>query len=79
MRKRAVRIGIAALALTVAGGITPAYQTLVSSARSVQRYIEVFNEGGSGLNPLDRLVFSLVRANSKPHPRNAGTAPERRT
>jgi hypothetical protein len=79
MRKRAARIGIAALVLIVAGA-TPAYDTLVSSAQTVERYIEGFKAGDSSLSPLERLVFGLVMANSKPtHPRNAGTAPERRT
>ncbi len=79
MRKRAARIGIAALVL-IAASATPAYETLVSSAQSIERYIGGFGAGDSSLSPLERLVFGLVMANSKPaHPRTAGTAPERRT
>ena len=79
MAKRAVGIGIAALALVVVGA-TPAYQTLVSSARNIERYVDGFKAGGSSLSPLERLVFSFVVANSKStHPKNVGTAPQRRT
>jgi hypothetical protein len=79
MRKRAIQIGIAALAL-LAAGTTPVYDTLASSARSVERYVEGYQAGGRTLSPLERLVFTFVVANSKPtHQKNSGTAPERRT
>jgi hypothetical protein len=81
MIRRAYLVGILALGLiafTVRS--TPAYDQLVSSTASFERYLDGLNKGGNSLSPIERLVFSLVLSNSKtPHPAVHGTAPLRRT
>jgi hypothetical protein len=79
--RRTYLIGIVALGL-VAGTVrsTPAYRQLVSSAASLERYLDSLNRADSSLSPIERLVFSLVLSNSKsPHVESQGTAPVRRT
>lgn len=48
--------------------VRPAYCRLVSSALSFDRYFRGFNKAGDSLNPIERLVFSLVMAKDKPAP-----------
>ena len=79
MRKQAAKIGIVAVILAV-GCATPAYDRVVSSAQTLHRCIEGLKAGNATLSPLDRLVFSLVTANSRPaHRRGPATAPSRQT
>jgi hypothetical protein len=80
MKRRICLAGIAALGLVAATvRSTPAYGQLVTSAASFERYVESLNTAGNSLNPIERLVFSLVLSNSKQHPGNQGTAPAHRT
>ena len=57
-------LGLMATAVATA----PAYGRLVSSAQSFQQYFQDLNKGGNSLSPIERLVISLVMANSKPAP-----------
>jgi hypothetical protein len=60
-------IGILALGLMVTAVSTaPAYGRLVCSAQNFRRYFQDLNKAGNSLNPIERLVFSLVMANAKP-------------
>jgi len=59
---------------------TPAYRQLMSSAASVERYLDSLNRADNSLNPIERFVFSLVLSNSKaPRTQSQGTAPVHRT
>ncbi|HXB74026.1 MAG TPA: hypothetical protein VNY05_37655 [Candidatus Acidoferrales bacterium] len=69
MIRRVHIIGVLALGLMVTAAATaPAYCRLVSSAQSFQHYFRDLNKAGNSLSPIERLVFSLVMANSKPAP-----------
>jgi hypothetical protein len=62
-------IGVLALGLMVMAVATaPGYCRLVSSAQSFQQNFRDLNKAGNSLSPIERLVFSLVMANSKPAP-----------
>jgi hypothetical protein len=59
-------IGMLAAGLAVTGAFTaPSYCRLISSARSVQRYLRDLDAADSSMGPIERLVFSLVLANSR--------------
>ena len=44
---------------------SPVYGRIVSSAQKFQQYCRDLKQAGTSLNPIERLVFSLVLANSK--------------
>jgi hypothetical protein len=78
MKRRASIFGTLAVAAILAmnpGSVC----RVVSSARNVQRTFRDLRNGGASLNPVERLVFSLVLANTKAGPveveGKAGTAP----
>jgi len=48
--------------------VRPAYCRLVWSAQSFHQYFRGLNKAGGSLSPIERLVFSLVMANTKPAP-----------
>jgi hypothetical protein len=80
MKRRICLIGIIALGLTAAAvRETPAYRQLATSAANFERYLDSPSTEGNSLSPIERLVFSLVLSNSKPHSGNQGTASARRT
>ena len=81
MTRRAYIIGILTVGLMATAVRTaPAYGRLVSSARSFQHYFQDLKGAGASLNPVERFVFSLVLANTRPaQPKEPGTALERRT
>ena len=54
--------------MVAAVATAPAYGRLVCSAQSFQQYFQDLNKAGNSLSPIERLVFSLVMANSKPAP-----------
>lgn len=59
-------IGIMALGLLLAAVFAaPAYGRLVSSAQTFRQHFRNLNHGGNSLNPIERLVFSLVMADSR--------------
>jgi hypothetical protein len=67
--RRAYIIGVLALGLTVASVPSmPAYGRLVSSAHSFRHYFRDLNRAGNSLNPIERFVFSLVMADTRPAP-----------
>ena len=73
-------VGIIALGLAAATfRETPAYRQVATSAANFERYLDSLSTEGNSLSPIERLVFSLVLSNSKPHPGNQGTASARRT
>ena len=44
---------------------SPAYCRIVHSAQNFQRYYNDLKQGDNTLNPIERVVFSLVLANAK--------------
>ena len=67
------------LMLTTATGL-PSYCRLAASARNFQFYFRDLKQGAGPLSPVERFVFSLVLANTKPAPPDMeGVAPERHT
>ena len=81
MTRKAGIIGILIVGLMATAVHTaPAYGRLVSSARSFQHYFQDLKGAGTSLSPVERLVFSLILANTRtPRPDQPGTALERRT
>ena len=81
MRRRIYLVAIVSLGLMAAASrSTPAYRQLAASAASFESYVEGLNSASNSLNPIERLVFSLVLSNSKsPRTGNQSTAPVRRT
>jgi hypothetical protein len=81
MRRRVYIVGVVALGLIVAAArTTPAYSKLATSARTFQRYVKRMRAPADSLSPIERLVFSLILANSdSSHNQTPGTAPQRRT
>ncbi len=55
-------LGLTALAVRT----TPVYGKFVSSTRTVQQYLRGLKAEGNSLNPVERLVFSLILTNSGP-------------
>jgi hypothetical protein len=66
VKRRAFIIGTLAvvLAVNLAQG-TGAYCRIVNSAQNFQRYYRDLQQGQNSLNPIERVVFSLVLANSR--------------
>ena len=61
-------IGIGVLVASLAGTAVysaPSYCRLISSARAAHNYLEDLNAAGTSLNAVERIVFSLVLANSQ--------------
>lgn len=59
---------------------TGAYCKIVNSAQNFQRYYHDLEQGQNSLNPIERIVFSLVLSNSKsPEQTGAGHLPVGRT
>jgi len=59
-------IGIVAMGLILTAAASgPSYGRLVTSAQTVHRY---FRQTPDSLNPVQRLVFSLLMANQRPTP-----------
>jgi hypothetical protein len=50
--------------MVMAVATAPGYGRLVSSAQSFQQHFRDLNKAGNSLSPIERLVFSLVMANS---------------
>jgi hypothetical protein len=66
VKRRAYIIGTLAVLLAVnAVATSPAYCRIVHSAQNFQRYYNDLKQGDNTLNPIERVVFSLVLANSK--------------
>ncbi|HWB82695.1 MAG TPA: hypothetical protein VG675_01060 [Bryobacteraceae bacterium] len=73
------RASIAVLAIGILGASVfgaPYYGSVVSSARTFQRYFRDLDEAGSSLNPIERVVYSLLLAHTQ---EKEGAAPGRRT
>ena len=56
---------LAVLMAVNAAQTSPAYCRIVHSAKNFQRYYNDLKQGDNTLNPIERVVFSLVLANSK--------------
>jgi hypothetical protein len=66
VKRRAYIIGLLVLLLAVnAIQTSPAYSHIVHSAQNFQRYYNDLKQGDNPLNPIERVLFSLVLANSK--------------
>ena len=81
MIRRAFIIGIVVAGVAVTTAETsPVYARLASSAQKFQQYFRELDREGTGLNPVERFVFSLVLANSKaPQTEGEGAAHGHRT
>ena len=81
MKRRAYIIGTLAVLLTLdLAQSTGAYCRIVNHAQNFQRYYHDLQEGQSSLSPIERLVFSLVLANSKsPEQTVTGAMPQGHT
>jgi hypothetical protein len=78
MIRKACTIGILAvgLALTAVHGV-PFYGRLVSSAQNFEQYFRALKSANATANPVERLMFSLMLANSKTTPTSGNsTAPK---
>lgn len=65
--KRAYLIGTVALSLALAAVHgAPAYGRAADSARSFRHYFRDLKNADGSLTPVERFVFSLVLANTKP-------------
>ena len=64
MKRKAYRIGLVAMALTVMVALTPLSGRIATSRQNFQEYFQDLNQSGNSLNPVERVVFSLVLANS---------------
>jgi hypothetical protein len=81
MIRRAYILGLTAVLLAAAAIHTaPSYGCkLFSSAASFQQYCRDLKVAGSSLNAIERVVFSLVLANSKPQPERQAPVTSPRT
>jgi hypothetical protein len=68
MRKR-INIGLMAAAMLLLAAYHPAYSDLVSSAQRFQRQYVELGHRGTALNPVERLVFSLLMSQSSTAPK----------
>jgi hypothetical protein len=67
--KRAYMIATAALGLALVGiHCAPVYGRAANSARSFHHYFQDLKSADANLNPVERVVFSLILANTKPEP-----------
>jgi hypothetical protein len=65
MIRKAYIIAIMALGLTASAARTsPAVGRFVSSAQSFQQHFRELKNSGSSMSPIERLVFSLILANT---------------
>ena len=53
-----------AVALTIIAALPPCYSRIATSRQTFQEYFRDLNQSGNSLNPVERVVFSLVLANS---------------
>ena len=81
MIRRAYIVAVVALVLTVtAVSYSPVYCHVASSAQTFRRYFRDLDQAGNSLSPIERFVFSLVLANTKPvKADHFNTAPARRS
>jgi hypothetical protein len=62
-------IATAAVALALVGiHGAPVYGRAANSARSFHRYFQDLKNADANLNPVERVVFSLILANTEPEP-----------
>jgi hypothetical protein len=66
MMRRTYIIGTITLGLTLTAARTSAYCRVLMSAHSFQHYFHDLKQADDSLNPLQRIVFSLVLANGHP-------------
>jgi hypothetical protein len=67
MIRRAYIIGTVAMGLLITATAAPKVTRFVSSARTASHYFQDLQKSGDSLNPIERLVFSFILANTKPH------------
>jgi hypothetical protein len=76
MIRKAYIIGVLAAALTAATvRSTPAYDKLAASAQHFRQSFQDLKGAGNSLNPVERFVFSLVLAHTRPAPKVSASAP----
>ena len=69
VKRRAYIIGTLAVLLTLhTFQSTGALGKVVNSAQNFQRYYRDLQQGQNNLNPIERIVFSLVLSNAKSDP-----------
>jgi len=80
MIRRAYIIGIlaAGLVATAVHG-SPGYARLQSSVQNFQHYFHALKSSGTSLSPMERFVFSLVLAKTKPAQEIQSTASQHRS
>jgi len=64
MKRKAYRVGLVAMGLSLIAALPPFYSRIATSRQNFQEYFQDLNQSGSSLNPVERVVFSLVLANS---------------
>jgi hypothetical protein len=67
MIRKACMTGVLGLALLLIGA-PHAVRHIATSAQNFQQYFENFKGAGNALGPVERIVFSLVLANTNPSP-----------
>jgi len=78
MRYRAAMIGLLALTLLAsAPQLAPSYCRIATSARSFHDYFRTLEGSRTGLNPVERFVFSLMLTNTQSPPEARSAAQDR--
>ena len=63
MKRKTYKVGLAVLGLTMLVALTPYHTRIATSRQNFQEYFRDLNRTGT-LNPVERVVFSLVLANN---------------
>ena len=78
MRHKGYKLTGAALILMLAlVHVGPSYCRVARSAQNFQEYFDSLDDSKAHLNPLERLVFSLILANSGETKEERGAVPRR--
>lgn len=79
VKRKAYMIGALAVILVLHSAGAGAYGKVVRSAQNFQRYYSDLKQGQNSLNPIERLVFSLVLSTSKVPSQPTANVPVGRT
>jgi len=64
MKRKAFAVGLVATTLAVVAVVPSCYTRFETSRQNFQQYFRDLDPTGNSLNPVERIVFSLVLANS---------------
>lgn len=64
MKRKAYAIGVLATALAVVAVVPSCYTRFTASRQNFQQYFRDLEPTGTSLNPIERVVFSLVLSSS---------------